>query len=101
MGYRSTFITNDIGLNLPVWFLEKWAGKINVGAGGCFPLSSRYEAKTYGIWEGFELDIHRVIKESEDDWATVWVVFMGEDGALARSEITAEGIKGDHITKPV
>lgn len=98
MGYRSTFVTDDNSLELPAWFLEKWGDKIHVGAGNKLPISSRYEAKTYGIWQGLETDLQRVLRETGESWHSVHIVFMGEDGALSKSEIFADRIEGDNIT---
>lgn len=98
MGYRSTFVTDDTTITLPEWFLTKWGDKIHVGAGNKLPISSKYEAKTYGIWQGLESDLQRVVRETGESWSRIHIVFMGEDGALSKSKIFSDRIEGDHIT---
>jgi hypothetical protein len=98
MGYRSTFVTDDCNIKLPKWFLDKWGSMIHT-YDGQMPISSKMECKTYGRLIGFELDLQKVVSESESR-LPIHIVFMGEDGALSKSTIFAERIEGEHITSP-
>lgn len=105
MGYRSTFVTDDTGMELPDWFGWKWGkhihGAVSQTGKLLMPISSRYEAKTYGIWSGLESDLQKVLQEAgrNRDWHSIHIVFMGEDGNLFKSEIFSDRIEGSHITK--
>lgn len=94
MGYRSTLTTNDVGIPVPEWLIEKRKDHLHFGHDGkSFPISTRSEYKTYGVLEGLEEDLLRVVKESNKSWAEILLVIMGEDGVLYKSRINRDGIK--------
>lgn len=98
MGYRSTFVTNDISIKLPDWFMEKWKDHVHT-LGKKLPIASRYEAKTYGIWTGLEEDLQKVLIENKETYQSIYITFLGEDGRICFSEITRDSITGDFPTK--
>jgi hypothetical protein len=98
MGYRSTFVTDDLNLQLPEWFVEKWGKSVHMAEGNRTPIASKYEAKTYWHWLGLEEDLQRVLSEGEHPHWSIHIVFMGEDGELSKSEIFSDRIEGVHIT---
>ena len=99
MGYRSTFVTNDIGVALPGWFMEKWGDRIhtarNQSSEHCLPISSRYEGKTYGMWATLEEDLSRVLRE-EPDYYCIHIVWLGEDGAVSKHTIFKDRVVTNH-----
>lgn len=97
MGYRSTFTTDDWGVTMPPWFVEKWGESVHFGEGNGLPISSKYEQKKDGAWSELPSDLALVLKrmpEEASGWKpNIHLVFMGEDGALTRYLITESGAK--------
>jgi len=96
MGYRSTFVTEDVYYRLPKWFVEKWT-TINYGEHDdkpSFPLSSKFERKFYsGIEDELFIDIAKALGENTDTYPKeVVVALMHEDGEIDRITITPEKI---------
>lgn len=93
MGFRSTFITEDVNVKVPKWFRDKWGKMIHwnkVKNSFLFPLSSAWEAKTYGIWLDLEEDLKKILAEQKDDWwlkHPLIVVYLHECGGITRLEV--------------
>ena len=97
MGFRSTLITEDIGLSLPEWFVDKYRdyfwmcdeeGKFY------FPISTKFEIKTYfPTGEELPKDLQRVLNEQEggcnNDLVFIW---LHECGGITRVEIHKDKI---------
>lgn len=102
MGFRSTFVTDDIGIDWPTWFVDKWKDWIhftfwNGQAQG--PISSRVEHKTYTKWAELPTDIQKVISEESDSLRKrIRLLFFHECGGCSCFDITATDII---ITEPV
>lgn len=64
MGFRSTFITEDINLIIPDWFLEKWGNDI-FHDGNELPIASRKEGKLYGMYGKLFDDICKILTDEE------------------------------------
>jgi len=92
MGYRSTFVTDDSGLKLPAWFVEKWQSLVYFNEAKTLPISSKQEMKAYGAWQEITTDLQRVLKEDEDSWRSIHFIFLHEDGATTQYHITAESV---------
>src|SRR5436190_12529819 len=104
MGFRSTFITEDYGLALPQWFIDKWGDSAHFGETKngdrlvtVLPISSKYEAKTYGIWGDLPEDIQRVMQEDKT-WGSdtrdmdIVLIYLHECGGITRVEIHKDRI---------
>lgn len=92
MGFRSTFTTQDYGIQWPQWFREKYAGVIWFTGEGKGPLHSVREAKTYLLWGDLPTDIQRAI-----DWSNPLknfvLVYLHECGGITRCQIEKDAIK--------
>jgi hypothetical protein len=102
MGFRSTFVTEDICIDYPIWFIEKWQGWVHFfrrddgTATGC--IASKGEAKTYGKWEELPKDIQKVLIEKESHLLKrLRLLFFHECGGCSCFEITPNKIV---ITEP-
>jgi len=97
MGFRSTFITEDLGgIKLPQWFLEKYKdakGLVPHEDGLCVALVS--ERKFYQSLDETEifLDLQKVLKEKSVSTGLA-VVLMHECGGVTLVNITENSIKG-------
>lgn len=96
MGYRSTFVTDDVLIQVPDWFVEKWP-TINYGEDEgkpAFPLSSKFERKFYnGVQEELFLDIAQVLREVSEKYPKqVTIALLHEDGMIDRITITGKKI---------
>ena len=111
MGFRSTFITEHKALCFPDWFYEKWKEWINFNSFEesieiprmglnhtetnikyCLPISSKCEAKCYGVWAELEGDIQKVINECAvkpywDDDDSLGLIFLHECGGITKLQI--------------
>lgn len=102
MGFRSTFTTDDMGIEWPTWFVDKWKDWVhfafcNEQARG--PISSRVEHKTYTKWEELPTDIQKVISTYPDDLKKrIRLLFFHECGGCSCFEIKSQSIV---ITEPV
>lgn len=102
MGFRSTFITEDLPIDWPTWFVEKWDGWVhflrgeNGVATGC--ISSKCEAKTYGKWEELPRDIQKVLIEINHEYLKFFrLLFFHECGGCSCFQISKDSIV---ITEP-
>lgn len=107
MGFRSTFVTDDIGIEWPTWFVDKWKDWIHfafwtkqgIGPIAMGPISSRVEHKTYTKWEELPTDIQKVVNEESDTLRKrIRLLFFHECGGCSCFEIRPENIV---ITEPV
>ena len=102
MGFRSTFVTDDIGIEWPTWFVDKWKDWVhftfcNEQAMG--PISSRVEHKTYTKWEELPTDIQKVISTYPDDLRKrIRLLFFHECGGCSCFDIKPQSIV---LTEPV
>jgi hypothetical protein len=102
MGYRSTFVTNDTFIPMPQWFHDRWERSCHlpkVGTKGSSCISSKYELKTYGAWQGLEQDLQRclaeAVKSGDEPWMShILVSWLGEDGEGGLTTIYADRIEG-------
>lgn len=95
MGFRSTFVTNQMGGEFQLWFVRKWRPFVHFHNDVSLPLASRAEGKTYGVFVGFEEDIQKAY-----DWnwygaedLVVWVTWMHECHGITVTKITKDSIK--------
>jgi hypothetical protein len=101
MGFRSTFTTEDYGINWPEWFKVKYKDSIYFPdtTGG---LSSKMECKIYGIWIDLIDDIYEVLNYNQFFKSTCIrnfiVVFLHECGGITRYQIEKDRII---ITEPI
>ena len=96
MGYRTTFVTEDLYFVTPDWFNEKWP---NISYGECddkkgFPLASTFERKFYaGVEDELFIDLARVMRENTERYPKeVTLVLLHEDGQVDKVIITPEKI---------
>lgn len=95
MGFRSTMVTEDIGLGslylVPDWFLDKYIDVLNFN--GC--LSTKEEIK---FQVEIEVDILKMITEIGRKW--IDLVWLHEDGTLTRTTISNGEITYFDYTEP-
>jgi hypothetical protein len=96
MGYRSTFVTEDLYFLVPEWFVEKWPN-IHYGEDDgkpAFPLAAKFERKFYsGAEDELFIDIARVLKENPDNYPVeATLVLLHEDGEVDRVIISPDKI---------
>lgn len=91
MGFRTTFVTEDIAVCWPAWFKEKYATSIVFDAQRG-QLASRGEFKLYGAWENLEGDIQKAIEWLPSDPPPFVIIFLHECGGVSRCEITKDKI---------
>jgi hypothetical protein len=101
MGYRAVAITEDTGVTVPQWFMDKWTDQLNIGTYGELgqkvliglprtPISYRWERK----WHDDILeDLQKVVAE-DTEWSgkRLQMIMMHEDGAVNRINIYADKI---------
>lgn len=101
MGYRSTFVTEDLYVPIPDWFVEKWKDSVHFGVTAyegekviSFPISSKWERKFYsGAEEELFIDLARVLKECKESYVNrLKLALMHEDGLIDRVIITPHKI---------
>lgn len=97
MGYRTTFVTEDVYFPVPDWFKDKWP---NISYGECddkpaFPLAATFERKFYmGAEDELFIDIAKVLRENTERYPKeVTLVLLHEDDEVDRVFIT-----GDKVT---
>lgn len=96
MGYRSGFITNDLGFEFPTWFVDKYEDNYNFGTSrGDYglPLSTKFEVKRK--CDDLEKDLVKAIKElkSDDPWGfKILGIWLHEDGEFDRVVYTKDGV---------
>lgn len=94
MGFRSSFITTDLGPDLPPWFLEKWGNWWNFytsrdGKRG-FPISSPFERKM-GQFADWHTDLQKVLREADYQHPII-LAWLHECGGITRVEIHKDRI---------
>jgi hypothetical protein len=101
MGYRSTFVTEDIYYELPEWFIEKYQDQINFSEKKLegydkltFPLSSKYERKFYsGAEDELFVDLAKMLQQVTESYPRdITIALMHEDGEIDRVIITPEKV---------
>jgi hypothetical protein len=90
MGYRGTFITDDVGFEFSESFVEKYKDRYNFHLGSHLPISSKTEFKRH--WDKLEDDIVKELKEKDYDYRILGIWFY-EDGLLERIVFTKNGIE--------
>lgn len=98
MGFRSTVTSLDHCVKWPQWFVEKYTALLHFEKGADNPLSSRFEAKTYGILENLHTDVQQCLNEQtgwrwEDRDIPFVFVYLHECGGITRCEVTKKEIK--------
>lgn len=95
MGFRSTFITEDIDGHFPEWFITKWQHVVHFGKAGndgALPLSSKWEAKHYDGFQDLETDIQKAFPW-DGRLKRIILVWLHECGGITRVEISKNAIK--------
>ena len=95
MGYRTTFVSEEVYIKLPEWFTEKWDYSVHFhtrpdglyggGAGDTtLPISSKQERKFHmGAQDELFIDLAKVLRETSDEWVkSIDIVMMHEDGMV-------------------
>ena len=98
MGFRSTFITEDIAITWPEWFKGKYKFIHFPAKCGC--ISSKFEVKLYcGVEEELFLDIQKVVFDANSDLGVenFIIVILHECGGISRVQISKESIR---MTEP-
>jgi hypothetical protein len=99
MGYTLTFVTDDIRLELPEWFVEKWQSTVYMTQGNKTLIASKVGLKPDPHWRGLQSDLQRVLAENNKHVGyCIRIVFMGNDGKLFKSTIYPHKIRGRNIT---
>ena len=98
MGFRSTFTTEDLYIEWPQWFRDKYAEDIWFSEDGRSPLHPIVEGKTYGVWSELHTDIQRAI-DWEDKIDRFVLVFLHECGGITRCQIEKDKIKWSEPTE--
>ncbi|NDZ93316.1 hypothetical protein G3I13_01895 [Streptomyces sp. SID6673] len=105
MGYRSQYMSEDIGLELPEWFVDKYKDELNfwthVDSGRpTLPISSKIERKFYDLAsDKLFVDIARVLQETNSIWGghvNVNGVSLHEDGQLSKVVIAPTSVVVTH-----
>jgi hypothetical protein len=91
MGFRSTFITQDLGGPLPDWFVEKWKNSLHFNEGNRLPISSKREGK-YDQADELLTDLQKVLPWEDEERALV-LVWLHECGGITRLEISKRQIQ--------
>jgi len=89
MGFRSVFITEDIAISWPEWFVEKWSQYVHFHE-ATGPISSKYELKTYNKWKDLEEDVQKIIGGGFTD--KIIMVYLHECRGITRVEIYKDKI---------
>jgi len=94
MGFRSTMITGQNGLDIPEWFVEKYEEDFNFykRSSGEYqtPISSKCEMKTYfPLYKEFIDDLFILVKDQGIDLS---LVFLHECDGITKVDITSKGI---------
>lgn len=93
MGFRSTFTTEHYGIKWPDWFVEKWQKAIHFPDGHSGAISSKHEAKTYGLWEDLPDDLQKAIPWDDFGLKEFVMVYLHECGGITRCQIERNAIK--------
>lgn len=98
MGFRSTLITESFAAKeVPSWFTKKYPHLVS--SNGVFPISSKFEAKFYGMLESEEtfIDLQKIIVSV--GLKKLIVVLLHECGGITRVKITHNTITADEPTE--
>lgn len=94
MGFRSNFITEYTGDEIPQWFLDKYPNYVYSEYQGKkeFSIAQLFESKFYDSFEEDErfTDIQKVLKEIGLD--DIVVILLHECGGITRVKITHDTI---------
>lgn len=111
MGFRSNFITEDSGIEVPPWFLEKypdhhtWFNPKSGTGKHFFPISQLWESKFYYRLDETEIfkDIQRVISEHKPlhlgHVPSIVLILLHECGGITRVHIDPNSITGREPTE--
>jgi len=92
MGFRSTFVTQDIYITWPEWFVKKYSEIVYFRNNHVGSISSKFQGKCYGAWEVLNEDIQHAI-----DWSLgithFVVIYLHECGGITRAQISKDSIK--------
>lgn len=102
MGFRSNFITEDLGgIEVPTWFTQKYPNhycwRNNETGRYFFPIMQPWESKFYSPLEETEIfqDIQKILKERAEKYPEqVVLVLLHECGGITLVCITRESITG-------
>lgn len=100
MGFRSTIISQDIGVGqLPKWFKDKYEGILSFPNG--LMIASKIEAKFYSgeMFMDYQTALNEVdyFKGFSEDYKT-YILVLSEGGNITKVVITKEDVKFIIIT---
>lgn len=102
MGFRSNLISEDTGLDLPNWFIEKYSEykDFYFDSDKSVPFTLLKERKYYDNLAEKEIfiDIQKVLKESTWNGDKLVCVLIHECGGITRVEIWKDKIIGNEPT---
>jgi hypothetical protein len=92
-----TFVTNEVGVKVPEWLLDKWKHTC-MCVDGCFPMASS-EGRTQAEWSGLEQDFVKFFRDTPASRSPgeLWIAWLGDSGDVLQSHITGLGIKTRRI----
>lgn len=103
MGFRSNFITEDMGgVEVPSWFVQKypkhkdWYNPEN--GRHYFPIVQPWESKFYDALADTEIfqDIQKILRERTESYPVkVVLILLHECDGITRVEITKDSIRGN------
>ena len=95
MGFRSTFVSNDTAIKWPKWFVESWVKYIHFREDCSGAISSKYEGKTYGVYQDIPEQIQKVINGDCGEFApdSIELIFFHECGGVTKCLIGKTSIK--------
>lgn len=105
MGFRSTIISQEHGLLIPDWFVEKYNKYFHIdfteryGHTWFQPISSKLETKFYEVFKEQELfvDIQKIMIDTNFQ-STMSIVLLHECGGITVVNINKDYIKGKEPT---
>ena len=94
MGFRSTFISEDLGGNLPEWFMDKWRPRGIIARPNTLMISSGEEMKMYSHGGMAIEDYQKALLEVGffNKFPTMLIVVMSESGSITRIDLRKDGI---------
>lgn len=81
MGYRGTFITEHVALDLPEWFISKYKENYHFNGNG-LPISSKHQSKRF--YDDIENDLQKCFCDAKMEYVTLFAAWLWEDGAITR-----------------
>lgn len=98
MGFRSTFTIEDYRIKWPEWFVDKYKDSVWFNDDSTGVISSKHEAKTYGLFSDLHLDIQKAI--NWDNFSlNIVLVYLHECGGITRCQISRSSIKWSEPTE--